>query len=215
MSGRIWGRLGRWWPWGAVHEGTGGSGKRSLAHLARVGETLDWLAGEDDVRGVPATGHAIRKGVAGRAAGRGRQWPAHPRANRWGDAGRRSAADPAISPRSRSHRLAASLFIPASCRRKSNTPPLWSASKSVNVPDLGDGDVHTTGDPRVPQHSLTFWLELKRGLGSPRKCRAAATIASLQSIELPPCCILRIPLLTICGLQVHCGPLKMRLLGDP
>ena len=81
------GQLGQWLPAvavGAAHGGTGGSGKRSLAHLARVGETFDWLAGEDDVRGVPAADHAIRKGVAGRAAGRGRQWPAHPRANRWG-----------------------------------------------------------------------------------------------------------------------------------
>ena len=54
--------------------GSGGSGKRSLAHLARVGETFDWLAGEDDVRGVPATDHAIRKGVAvgrGVTVGRG------------------------------------------------------------------------------------------------------------------------------------------------
>ena len=76
LSERIWGSGCRRWPWGAAHGGAGGSGKRSLAHLARVGETFDWLAGEDDVRGVPAADHAIRKGVA--VQGPDQQLPAHP-----------------------------------------------------------------------------------------------------------------------------------------
>ena len=90
LSGRIWGRLGQWLPLVAVGR-CSWRGRRQRETLAGPSgtswETFDWLAGEDDVRGVPAADHAIRKGVAGRAAGRGRQWPAHPRANRWGGAG--------------------------------------------------------------------------------------------------------------------------------